>query len=205
MMKRILSVVVILTILVTCVGTVVLADTTDTATYGSGIYGDCSYGSCSLTLTSGGATSVDVIPTSTGRCTVQSDTVSVLTDSTAGYSLTASTNTTNNNMAGSVDNIGASSGTVALPVTLAMNTWGYRVDNLGGFGAGPTSAQSSGSVPSAAFAGVPSSNQSPATIASSVTAANPAVNTTVWYGVCADASLRADTYTTTVVYTAVTN
>lgn len=183
----------------------VRADTTDTAVYGAGDYGGCSYGSCTLTLTSDGATSVNVVPTPAGKCTVQKDAVSVLTNNTTGYTLTAKTSTGNNDMTGASASIAASSATPASPTILAMNTWGYRVDSLAGFGAGPTSAQSSGSVPSVTFAAVPASDESPTAIASSTGAANPAQVTDVWYGVCADSSLPSDTYTTTVVYTAVTN
>lgn len=186
-------------------GSSAYADTTDTAVYGAGDYGGCSYGSCTLTLTSDGATSVNVVPTPAGKCTVQKDSVSVLTNSTTGYTLTAKTSTGNNDMTGASDSIAASSATPASPAILSMNTWGYRVDNLAGFGTGPTSAQSSGSVPSVTFAAVPASDEPPTAIASSSSAANPAEITDVWYGVCADSSLPSDTYTTTVVYTAVTN
>lgn len=180
------------------------ANTTDDSTYGSGSYGGCAYGSCTITLSGGSTANVGVIPSAAGKCTVQSDTVSVLTDSPAGYSLTMTTSTTSNALSGP-STIPASSGSAASPITLAMNTWGYRVDGLGGFGAGPTNAQSNGSTPSATFAAVPASNQSPAQIASSASAANPAVNTTIWYGVCANASLPAGNYASTVTYTAVTN
>lgn len=183
----------------------VSADTTDTAVYGAGNYSGCDYGTCAITLTSGGSTNVNVVPTPAGKCTVQSDTASVLTDSTVGYSLTMTTSTTNNAMLGSSGSISASSGTAASPVTLAMNTWGYRVDSLAGFGAGPTTSQSSGSVPSVTFAGVPPSNLAGTIVASSSGPADPAVDTTVWYGVCADSSIPAGSYTTTVTYTAVTN
>ena len=181
------------------------ADTTDSTVYGSGNYGNCDYGACTITLTSGGSTNVNVAPTPAGKCTVQSDTPSVLTDSTVGYSLTMTTSTTNNAMTGSSGSIAASNGTAASPVTLAMNTWGYRVDGLGGFGSGPTSAQNSGSIPSVSFAGVPPSNLAGTAVASSSGPANPAVTTTVWYGVCADSSVPSGSYATTVTYTAVTN
>jgi hypothetical protein len=181
------------------------ADTTDSTVYGGSNYGACDYGSCTITLSSSGSTAVDVIPASTGKCTVHSDTASVLTDSTTGYSLSMTTNTTNNALVGTSTNISASSGTSASPIALAMNTWGYRVDGLSSFGAGPTTSQSNGTVPSVFFAGVPASNQTAVQIASSSSAANPAVNTTVWYGVCANATLPSGTYTTTVTYTAVTN
>jgi hypothetical protein len=86
-----------------------------------------------------------------------------------------------------------------------MNTWGYRVDGVAGFGAGPTSSQASGSVPSTSFAGVPPSNLAGTIVASSNSIANPAVPTTVWYGVCANSSAAAGNYSVVVTYTAVTN
>jgi hypothetical protein len=181
------------------------ADTTDSTVYGSGNYGNCDYGSCTITLSGGGSTTLNVVPTPTGKCTVQSDTASVLTDSTSGYSLTMTTSTTNSAMTSGSNSIAASSGTASSPVTLAMNTWGYRVDGLSGFGTGPTSAQSSGSIPSVSFAGVPASNQAGTQVASSGGPANPAVTTTVWYGLCANASQSSGNYSVTVTYTAVTN
>lgn len=181
------------------------ANTTDSTNYGSGGYNNCDYGACTITLTSGGATHVNVIPTSGGACTVQNDIVSVLTDNSTGYSLTMTTSTTNNSMVGGSASIGTSSATAAAPTTLAMNTWGYRVDGLSGFGTGPTTSQNNGSVPSVSFAGVPASNQTATAIASSGSLANPAVSTTVWYGVCANATLPSGAYSTTITYTAVTN
>jgi hypothetical protein len=181
------------------------ADTTDSYVYGSGSFGDCDYGTCTITLTDTGVPTLTVAPTPAGVCTVQSDTVSVLTDSTTGYSLTMTTSTTNNAMQGASASLAASSGTASVPATLAINTWGYRVDGLAAFGSGPTTAQNSGSVPSVTFAGVPSSSQSATQVAYSTGPANPAQNTKAWYGVCADSSLPADTYSATVVYTAVTN
>jgi hypothetical protein len=205
-LRRLLgSLLVILVLIVTVGPGVVHANTTDSATYGSGGYGNCSYGSCTITLTSGGTTNVDVVPNTSGKCTVQSDIASVLTDNPTGYSLTMTTSTTNNVMAGSSGNIASSSATAASPTILAMNTWGYRVDGLAGFGAGPTSILNSGSVPSTTFAKVPPSNLAGTQVASSASAANPAVNTTVWYGVCANSTVPAGSYTVTVTYTAVTN
>lgn len=181
------------------------ANTTDSAAYGSGGYGNCSYGSCTITLTSSGTTNVNVVPNTAGKCTVQSDVASVLTDNPTGYSLTMTTSTTNNAMTSTSGSIPTSTGTAASPIILAMNTWGYRVDGLSGFGAGPTSAINSGSTPSTTFAKVPPSDQAGTQVASSSNAANPAVNTTVWYGVCANSAIPAGSYTVTVTYTAVTN
>lgn len=205
MIRRSILIVATFVLAALATGAVARADTTDSTTYGSGNFGYCNYGSCTITLTSSGTVNVNVAPTPGGRCTVQSDNPSVLTDSTAGYSLTMTTSTTNNAMVGGSGSIAASSGTAASPATLAANTWGYRVDNLASFGAGPTSSQNSGSTPSVTFAGVPASNQTPTPVASSSGPANPAVGTTVWYGVCADSTVASGTYTTTVTYTAVTN
>lgn len=188
-----------------CVVPTTYADTTDSYVYGSGSFGDCDYGTCTITLTDSGVPTLTVVPTPTGACTVQSDTVSVLTDSTTGYSLTMTTSTANNAMQGTSASLAASSGTASAPATLAANTWGYRVDGLAAFGSGPTTVQNSGSTPSVTFAGVPSSSQSATQVAYSTSPANPAQNTTTWYGVCANSSIPADTYSATVVYTAVTN
>jgi hypothetical protein len=185
-------------------GSIALADTTDSTTYGSGLYGVCDYGACSLTLTSSGTVTANIVPSAAGKCSVQSDTVSVLTDNPSGYSVTMTTSTANNAMVNGANSIAASSGTAAVPATLSNNTWGYRIDGLSGFGAGPTTSQSSGSIPSVKFAAVPASGQSAATVATSSSSANPAVNTTVWYGVCSNTSIPSGNYSATVTYTAVT-
>lgn len=181
------------------------ADSSDSSTYGSGDYGNCDYGSCTITLNSSGSVTANVVPTGGGKCTVQSDTVSVLTDSNTGYNLTMTTSGTNTAMTSGGNSIPASSGTAATPVTLATNTWGYRVDGLSSFGAGPTSSQTNGNTPSVTFAGVPASNQSAAQIAYSANMANPAANTTVWFGVCANTNQPSGNYAATVTYTAITN
>ena len=181
------------------------ADTTDSTVYGSGNYGNCDYGSCTITLSDSGLGSMAVVPSPAGNCTVNSDTLSVTTDSTTGYSLTMTTATTSSAMQSGANSITASTGTSSVPTTLAMNTWGYRVDSFAGFGSGPTTSESSGSVPSVTFAGVPASNQTATQVASSSSPANPTVHTTAWYGVCANTSLPSGTYTATITYTAVTN
>jgi hypothetical protein len=185
--------------------TIAHANTTDSTVYGSGNYGNCDYGSCTITLSNSGLGSMNVVPTTAGTCTVHSDTLSVTTDSTTGYNLTMTTSTTNTSMVNGANSITASTGTSASPSLLTMNTWGYRVDGLGGFGSGPTTSESSGSVPSVTFAGIPASNQTATTVASSSSPANPTVNTTAWYGVCANATIPSGTYSATITYTAVTN
>ncbi len=182
-----------------------LANTTDSTSYGAGSYGDCNYGSCSITLSSDGAVNLDITPTQVGACSIASDAVSVLTDSTAGYSVQLASSTTDTNLVNGSSTIATSSGSAASPAIMNPNAWGWRIDGYSGFGSGPTSAQSNITAPISSFAGVPASNAAPATIQSSNSAANPAVTTTVWYGLCADTSVLNGTYTTQVTYTATTN
>lgn len=177
-----------------------------TGTYGSATYGACDYGmACSISLISNGNISLNVTPASGGRCTIQSDSAAVQTDDSNGYTLTLANSSTNTSLVNGGNSITAASGTLASPAVLTSNKWGYRVDGLGSFGAGPTTAQSNISIPGTLFAAVKASNVTADTIATSSSAANPAVTTTVWYGACANTSLASGSYTTQVTYTAVAN
>ena len=176
--------------------------------YGSGLYGACQYGSCSISISSNNTVSVNVTPTFAGSCTVQNDVVSVQTDNSAGYTLTVADSSTNIALQKGSDSISAISATQATPAALSANTWGYRLDGVGGFGPGPTAAQTNTSVASIStmkFAAIPASNATADTIASTSVAANPAVTTNVWYGVCDNTSVANGAYNTQVTYTAVTN
>jgi len=147
-----------------------------------------------------------VIPGASTTCTVQSDSVAVTTDSSTGYTLTLNDNDTSNQMPGSNGGtIDALSGTNASPALFSVNKWGYRVDDNGGFGSGPTAASSNSGLPSATFAAVPLSSATPDTIATSVAPADPALTTSVWYGLCASASTLNGSYSDSVLYTAVVN
>lgn len=175
-------------------------------TYGSGAYGSCEYGvACSISLTSNGTVSLSVTPNSSGSCTIQSDSATVFTDDTNGYSLTLADSGTNTALINGSSTINATSGTITSPTSLSGNSWGYRVDGLGSFGSGPTTSQSNVAHNSTLFAGIEASDQLPDTIATTSGAADPAVTTTVWYGACADTSVSSGTYTTQVIYTAVAN
>jgi hypothetical protein len=182
----------------------VFAVTGDSTNYGDGNYGYCDYGSCALTLSSSGTVSVNATPSGTS-CTVQSDSVGVTTDDPAGYTVQIASSTTATSLVSGTHTIAASSGTPASPVTLAANTWGYRVDSTSGFGSGPTSAQTNVSTPSLTFAGIPASNLTPNTLIDSSSPADPTVSTNVWYGLCANSSQASGTYSAQVTYTAVTN
>jgi hypothetical protein len=174
-------------------------------TYGGGTYGSCQYNSCSLTISSNGTLSINVTPAPGGACSTQDDTVSVLTDDPSGYTLSLTNSNTNTALLNGLAAINSTTATQASPATLVANQWGYRVDGVGGFGVGPTTAQTNVSPDSILFAGVPASNANPDTIASTSGAADPAVNTYVWYSVCTGTTIASGTYTTQITYTAITN
>lgn len=154
-------------------------------------------------FTTSGTVNVDVAPSGAGSQTIASDTVTVSTNNVAGYILKLAEAGASSNLVSGSDTIPASAGTQASPVVAAVNTWGYRVDGVGGFGAGPTTAASNQAIGSRTFAAVPATG-SPNTLK---TTSAPATNdtTTVWYQVTADTSTPPGTYTNTVIYTAVTN
>ncbi len=173
--------------------------------YGSGTYGRCQYESCSITLGSSGSVSVNVTPSVAGACTTQKDTVSVFTDDSSGFTLTVANSSTGTSMLNGANTIPSTTGTQSSPTALSANKWGYRVDGVGGFGAGPTSTQTNVALNGTLFAVVPAGNTTADTLANTSIAANPTVNTSVWYGVCASTTTPSGTYTAQVTYTAVTN
>lgn len=179
----------------------------DSSNYGMGTYGSCSYNTCGVSLTSSGSINLNITPSAGTTCTVGSDSVAVTTDSSSGYTLQLNDTDTANQLAGAAtgSSIPATSATSGSPAALSAGHWGYRVDGMGSFGAGPTSALSNGAVPGVTFAAVPLSSGTPDTIATTSVPADPAVTTTVWYGVCASTAQASDTYTDNVTYTAIVN
>lgn len=156
-------------------------------------------------LTTNGTVNVNVTPTGGGVQTIASDTVTVSTNDSSGYTLQLAETGASSNLVSGSNNIPASSGTVASPIAMAVDTWGFRVDGLAGsgFGAGPTSGQASAAISTLKFAAVPAT-ASPQTLANtSGTATNATM--TVWYGVAADTTQPSGTYTNSVTYTAVAN
>lgn len=154
-------------------------------------------------FTTSGTVNVDVAPSGAGAQTIASDTVTVSTNNVAGYNLKLAEAGASSDLVSGSDTIPASAGTQASPVVAAVNTWGYRVDGVGGFGAGPTTAASNQAIGARTFAAVPATG-APNTLKST---SAPATNdvTTVWYQVTANTSTPPGTYTNTVIYTAVTN
>lgn len=160
-------------------------------------------GSVITLFTSNGTVNVNVTPTGAGAQTIASDTLTVSTNSALGYTLQIANSDATTTLVSGGNTIPASAGTQASPVAQVVNTWGYRVDGVGGFGAGPTSGQNSAAIGALTFAGVPASS-SPNTIKTTATTAS-SDETTVWYAVAANTSQASGTYTDTVTYTATAN
>lgn len=175
--------------------------------YSSGSYGTCGYNSCSISLSSSGSVALDITPSGASTlCSVQSDSVTATTNSSTGYTVTVTdgdTATTLNSGGGAT--IATTSGTATSPTTLTANKWGYRIDGIAGFGAGPTGALSSGSIPVLTFAGIPASNGTPDTVRTTSSADTGTVSTPVWYGLCVDSTITAGSYADNIVYTATVN
>lgn len=165
-------------------------DTTINSTIGSVL---------SLFTVSPSTVDVSVTPTAAGAQSIAGNTVTVSTNG-PGYTLQLSDKDANNNLVSGGNSIAPGTGTLASPAALTSGQWGFRVDGVGGFGNGPTSAVSNGALSATTFAAVPPL-ASPATIRNtSASASNEA--TTFWYSVAANTGQASGTYTDTVTYTA---
>ena len=157
-----------------------------------------------ITISSLPSVNLTVAPDSSGRISSQSNSATISTNNSTGYTLQLSTTSTSRNLtrSGGSDTITPSSGTSGAPSALAANTWGFRVDNLGTFGSG-TFLESNVATSSFSWAGVPAL-ASPTTIrTTSTTASNEA--TTVWYAMRAASDKPSGNYVNTILYTAVVN
>jgi L,D-peptidoglycan transpeptidase YkuD (ErfK/YbiS/YcfS/YnhG family) len=154
-------------------------------------------------LSSNGTVNLNATPATGGVQTIASDTVTVSTNDSAGYTLTLGETTSATALTSGGNTIAASSGSQASPVAETASSWGYRVDSLGGFGAGPTSAASNQAISSTKFAAIPASG-SPNTLVTTSSTASGAT-TTVWYGLAVNTSVPSGTYSNSVTYTATAN
>lgn len=156
-----------------------------------------------ISITTSTTVALAVTPTGAGSATSAADTVTVATNNATGYSLSLADTDTNTSLVSGGNTITAHAGTFGTPTTLANNSWGYRVDGSGTFGAGPTSAQTNQANLSGLWAGVPSSASAQQL---KTTSTNTAADvTSVFYGVKVDTSKPSGTYADSVTYTAVTN
>lgn len=154
-------------------------------------------------FTTSGTVALNATPTAGGVQTIAADTVTVSTNNSAGYTLQLAESTASAALVSGGNSIPATSGTFASPIAQTANTWGYRVDSLGTFGAGPTSPVSNAAIGSAKFAAVPAT-ASPQTIkTTAATASND--TTSVYYGIAVNTATPSGTYTNVVTYTAVNN
>lgn len=155
-----------------------------------------------ISMTTSSAVALAVTPVSGGSATSASDAVSVSTNNALGYTLTLADSDATTTLVNGGNTIAAGAGTFAAPVTLANNTWGYRVDGVGAFGAGPTSVQTNQANLSGLWTGVPATGSAHTLKSTSSTATNDI--TTVWYGVKADTTNPNGVYSDQVTYTATT-
>jgi hypothetical protein len=155
-------------------------------------------------FTTSGTVNLAVTPTAGGVQTINNDVITVSTNDAAGYTLQLAETGAGTTLTSGSNNIAASTGTQTVPIVEANNTWGYRVDGIGGFGAGPTTAATNAAISgSIKFAGVPAT-ASPNTIkTTATTASNDTTN--VWYGVALTTATPSGTYTNSVTYTATAN
>ncbi|OGL32710.1 hypothetical protein A3E76_05150 [Candidatus Saccharibacteria bacterium RIFCSPHIGHO2_12_FULL_44_22] len=156
-----------------------------------------------ISLSTSTTVGLSLVPTTGGVVTSAGDTVTVNTNNSTGYTLTMTDANAVTSLASGGNTIPAHTGTQASPTALAANTWGYRVVNVGGFGATAYSAETNNASSTSTWAGVPALG-SPNTLKTTATTATNDV-TTVWYGVRATTAKPSGVYTGVVTYTAVTN
>lgn len=147
-----------------------------------------------ISMTTSGTVNLNVTPTSGGAQVTGTDSVNVITNNSAGYKLSlnssdATTALTN----ASADTIAAATAVPATPAALAVNTWGWRVDGVAGFGTTGTDT----------WAGVTTTAYDIKTTTTETAGTGEA--TSVQYAVKVDLSKPSGTYTDVVTYTAVTN
>jgi hypothetical protein len=156
-----------------------------------------------ISLTTSGTVELDATPTGSGVQTISNDSVSVSTNDTSGYTLKLGENGASQNLVSGGNTIAPVSGSQASPTAETVASWGYRVDSVGGFGAGPTSSVSNAAIGAAKFAPVPATASPDTLKTTAATASNDTTN--VWYGLAVGTATPIGTYSNTVTYTATAN
>lgn len=189
------------TIGVTCAVVIALPLVAEAATASTTI---SSVVSATISLSTSGTVNINVTPTGAGVQTISNDVATVSTNDVAGYTLQLAETGASSNLVSGGNTIAPSSGSQTTPAVETANSWGYRVDSIGGFGAGPTSGVSNAAISGTIkFAAVPAT-ASPNTIkTTAITATNDTTN--VWYGIAANTTAPSGTYTNSVTYTATAN
>jgi hypothetical protein len=170
-------------------------------------------------FTTSGTVNIDASSASGVKQTVNTDTVTISTNDTAGYTLTLQDGNNSNDLCTSpgagctgIAAVTATSASPALMDSSVINKWGYHID-------GATKWCNSGSTCGATFGTSLSSNQSPSatlkfakvpvsgspdTLKTTATTASSDV-TNVWYAINIDPTQASGTYTDPVTYTATAN
>jgi hypothetical protein len=143
-----------------------------------------------------------ITPDSTGRQSTASDTVSAATNNSTGLNITLEANGASTNMVSGGNTIATGAGSPASPAALTNNHWGWRIDSLAGFGAGPGAVLNSAAPSGLTYAGMPASG-SPYTI--NTTGSTGSTSSTVWYSARVDNTQATGSYSTVVKYTISTN
>jgi hypothetical protein len=144
-----------------------------------------------------------ITPDATGKQSTNSDTVTADTNDTAGFTVTLKEkNGVTTDMTSGGNSIATSAGTPAAPAALPNNRWGWRIDSLAGFGAGPGAVLSNASPSAITYAGIPATG-SPYTI--KTTSSTGSSSATVWYSARVNSSQAIGAYAATVTYTITTN
>ena len=147
---------------------------------------------------------LNINPTATqAKASSGKATVTVSTNNATGYNLKIGMNGADRNLNKATDNITAHAGTLAAPTALANNTWGYRVENVGGFNAGNVTPENNVNDLAGTFAGVPA--QGTEEQIKNHNAAVQSNTTDVLFGAKVDATKPSGAYTGTVVFTATAN
>lgn len=154
-------------------------------------------------FTTSGSVAINATPSVGGVQTIANDIVTVSTNDSAGYTLKLGETTASSALVSGGNSIVASAGTLAAPIAQSVNTWGYRVDNIGGFGAGPTTGVTNAAIGAIKFAAIPAT-ATPDTIKATATTAS-SDTTSVWYGVAVNTVTPSGSYTNSVTYTAIAN
>lgn len=154
-----------------------------------------------ISITTSGTVAIGVTPVSGGAQSSASDSVSVSTNNSAGYTLTLADSDATTTLVNGGNTISAHTGTFGAPTALANNSWGYAI--AGGSFDGSYSTLSNVTGSTTKWAGVPATGSPQTLKTTAVTASGDA--TTVWYSVKADTTKPNGVYSDTVTYTATTN
>ena len=161
-----------------------------------------------ISMTTSGTVAISLTPTSGGVVSSSSDTVTINTNATSGYTLSLVDADATTNLVSGGNTIAKHTGTWNGSSALGTNSWGYAIAS--GTAGAPTndfdasySAETNNASSTSKWAGIGASGSPQNLRITSATATNEV--TTVWYAVKVDTSKPNGTYSDTVTYTATTN